>query len=230
MDIFSITTAWVSHLPSLFWKDPSQGNEWLMSLCQDDPALRPVPSIHPGLPHWIDEVDALAGSAAPAVRADPAQYGIAPTGPAMRDLTIAIGERQMILMLAVRLEDSRQRHPLDRAPELTSADVRTLIRLHPAARLVVTHADRAFIEEVHFGATPTEAQRILWDVSWIWGPPEDHLELLIETVGIERFTFGTGQPLRLADNAVAKLDLLGLSPERRMLLESGNVNRFTAAP
>jgi predicted TIM-barrel fold metal-dependent hydrolase len=89
-------------------------------------------------------------------------------------------------------------------------------------RIVVTHADRPFIEEVHFGSTPEEAGRTWWDISWIWGPPEDHLETLLQTVGTARFLFGTGQPLRIPENAVAKLDLLDLDPAEREAVESGN--------
>jgi predicted TIM-barrel fold metal-dependent hydrolase len=80
---------------------------------------------------------------------------------------------------------------------------------------------------VHFGSTPEESTRILWDISWIWGPPEDHLETLLRTVGVDRFVFGTGQPLRLPENAVAKLDLLNLPVEQRTVIESGNVARLS---
>jgi predicted TIM-barrel fold metal-dependent hydrolase len=89
-------------------------------------------------------------------------------------------------------------------------------------RLVVTHADRPFIEEVHFGSTPEEVRRLWWDISWIWGPPEDHFETLLQTVGVARFLFGTGQPLRIPENGVAKLDLLDLDPADREAIESGN--------
>jgi hypothetical protein len=125
-------------------------------------------------------------------------------------------------MMAVRLEDGRQRHPNDLAPELPAAAVRALIRSDEDVRLLITHADRGFIEEVHFGSTPEEAARLWWDVSWIWGPPEDHLETVLGTIGIERFVFGTGQPLRIPEVSVAKLDLLALAPERRAALESEN--------
>jgi len=104
--------------------------------------------------------------------------------------------------------------------------VRALVRSHPRVRLLVTHADRDFIEQVHFGSTPAEAGRILWDISWIWGPPEDHLALLLQTVGIERFTFGTGMPLRLPETSVAKLDLLDLAPKDRAKIESQNLKGF----
>jgi predicted TIM-barrel fold metal-dependent hydrolase len=100
--------------------------------------------------------------------------------------------------------------------------VRTLIRSDPRVRLIVTHADRAFVEEVHFGCTPEESSRILWDICWIWGPPEDHLETLLRTVGVDRFVFGTGQPLRLPETSVAKLDLLDLTPAQRAAIESEN--------
>ena len=147
----------------------------------------------------------------------------------MQSLVAACAERQVPLMMAVRLEDLRQRHPRDTAGDLPPWAVRQLVRSHQQVRLVVTHADREFIEQVHFGSTPQEAARILWDISWIWGPPEDHLELLLQTVGIDRFTFGTGMPLRLPETSVAKLDLLNLDGEARAAIAAGNLETFLSA-
>jgi predicted TIM-barrel fold metal-dependent hydrolase len=127
------------------------------------------------------------------------------------------------------LEDARQRHPHDRAGELPASAVRMLIRSDPRLRLIITHADRGLIEEVHFGSTPEEAARIWWDISWIWGPPEDHLETLMTTIGTERFVFGTGQPLRIPETSVAKLDLLELSADTRQSIESGNARALGSA-
>jgi predicted TIM-barrel fold metal-dependent hydrolase len=145
----------------------------------------------------------------------------------MLALAAACSAEGVPLMISVRLEDARQRHPNDRAAELPPWAVRRLVRSDPGIRLIVTHADRPFIEEVHFGSTPDEASRILWDICWIWGPPEDHLEILLRTVGIERFVFGTGQPLRLPENSVAKLDLLDLTPDQRSAIESKNAIAIT---
>jgi predicted TIM-barrel fold metal-dependent hydrolase len=83
---------------------------------------------------------------------------------------------------------------------------------------------------VHFGSTPGEAARLLWDFSWIWGPPENHFEALLQTVGVERFTLGTGMPLRIPDAAFAKLDLLGISDEQRTLVLGGNLERWRPPP
>ena len=214
--------AWITHLPGVFWRDPTEGNAWLVACTRREPRLRPVPAVHPGLATWRDVLRAAVDAGAPAVRADPTFYGIDPAGPAMRQLAAACGEAGIPLALAVRFEDGRQRHPNDHAPELPAAAVRALIRCDSRVRLLITHADRPFVEEVHFGSTPSEAGRLWWDICWIWGPPEDHLQALLGTVGPARFVLGTGQPLRLPENAGAKLDLLDISASDRAAIEGGN--------
>ncbi len=187
-------------------------------------------AVHPEIAGWESVLRSAADAGAPAVRCDPTCYGIAPAGPSMRALAAACGRAGLPLMVAVRLEDARQRHPNDHAAELPAAAVRALVRADPAVRIIVTHADRPFVEEVHFGSTPEEAQRLWWDISWIWGPPEDHLETLLATVGPARFVFGTGQPLRIPENSVAKLDLLDLSAADRAAIEAGNAAGARGGP
>ncbi len=223
-----IDVAWVTHLPSLFWRDPTAGNAWLYETARKDKRFKPVPTVHPGLAQWEQVLAGAANAGAPAVRCDPLYLGLEPAGGEMRVLAAACGAARMPLVLAVRLEDGRQRHPNDHVAELPAAAVRALIRSDPDVRLVVTHADRAFIEEVHFGSTPEEARRIWWDISWIWGPPEDHLATLLDTIGAERFVFGTGQPLRLPETSVAKLDLLEIKRDARDAIEFGNLQTMTA--
>jgi predicted TIM-barrel fold metal-dependent hydrolase len=230
MDRVAIDEAWVSHLPSVYWRDPTAGNSWLYQAVQRSERLHPVPAVHPGLAGWEELIHQARKAGAPAVRCDPTFYGLDLRGPEMLNLTAKCGAQGMALLLAVRLEDGRQRHPNDGAPELSAAAVRSLVRSDPAVRLIITHADRSFVEEVHFGSTPREASRIWWDICWLWGPPEDHLETLLRTIGAERFLFGTGQPLRIPDAAVAKIDLLDLGADQRTAIESGNAARIGGTP
>ena len=227
MDRVGIDQAWISNLAAMFWKDPAQGNRVVQECADKEPRFRPVFAVHPGLPGWESVVIEARKAGAPCVRSDPAVFGLSPVGPEMAALAAKSAELELPILLAVRLEDGRQRHPGDHAPELDPASLRALLRSHSGVRLMVTHADRDLIEQVHFGSTPEEASRILWDISWIWGPPEDHLALLLGTIGVERFTFGTGMPLRIPENSVAKLDLLELSKEDRTRLESTNLQQFT---
>lgn len=225
MDRTGIEQAWVSHLPSVFWRDPAAGNEWLFETCAGQRRFRPIPAVHPGLAGWQELVAAAREAGAPAVRCDPTYYGLDPVGREMRSLVGCCATEGVPLTMAVRLEDPRQRHPHDRAPELPPWAVRTLVR-EAAVRLLITHAERGFVEEVHFGSTPEESARIWWDICWIWGPPEDHLAMLLSSIGPERFVLGTGQPLRLPEAVIAKLDLLELSAQERQALESGNAFRL----
>ncbi|HEU5170030.1 MAG TPA: amidohydrolase family protein [Gemmatimonadales bacterium] len=222
MDRAGIGRAWVTHLPGLFWRDPAEGNGWLLEAVAREPRFRAVAAVHPGLPGWEADLARAGSAGAVGVRCDPTLFALDPAGSQMRHLAAACGEAGLPLVMAVRLEDARQRHPNDRAPELPAAAVRALVRSDARVRLVVTHADRGFIEEVHFGSTPAEAARVWWDICWLWGPPEDHLETLLATIGTERFVFGTGLPLRIPESAVAKLDLLDLDPDRRAAIEEGN--------
>lgn len=226
LDRVAIDVAWVTHLPGLFWRDPTEGNAWLYEMAKAERRFRPIPAVHPGLDQWEQTLADGVNAGAPAVRCDPLYLGLDPTGGEMRILAAACGAAGIPLLCAVRLEDGRQRHVNDVVPELPAAAVRALIRSDSDVRLIVTHADRSFVEEVHFGSTLEEAGRIWWDISWLWGPPEDHLATLLATIGVERFVFGTGQPLRIPENSIAKLDVLDISREARAAIESGNAQQI----
>jgi hypothetical protein len=209
LDREGIDEAWVGHLPSAFYRDPTPGNRELFTLLASSATrLRAVPAVRPDWPRWGVTLRDAANAGAPAVRAYPPQWGLGPHDAPMRELAVAAGELGMCLILTVRFEDLRQRHALDVAGDLTAAAIRSLARAGDAVRLVVTAAGREMIEEVHWGLTPAEQERVLWDFSWIWGPPEDQLAKLFRTIGSRRFVFGSQWPLRLVQNPRANLDLL----------------------
>jgi predicted TIM-barrel fold metal-dependent hydrolase len=204
-----LSGAWVGHLPSAFYRDPTPGNAALFTALAPHPdVLLPVPTIRPDWPRWQNALEEAARLGAPAVRAYPPQWGLGPHDLNMVALARACGELGLVLLLTVRFEDLRQRHALDSAGDLAAATIRVLARVSPTTRIVVLAAGREMIEEVHWGLTPDEQSRIYWDISWIWGPPEDHLSKLFRSVGPSRFVYGTHWPLRLAQTPRANLDLL----------------------
>ena len=204
-----LSGAWVGHLPSAFYRDPTAGNAQLYTaLAPHAGVLRPVPTIRPDWPRWEIALAAAAGAGAPAVRAYPQLWEMGPHDSRLHELALACGEHKLALLLTVRFEDLRQRHPMDRAGDLTAAAIRDLARAGRGVRLVVTAAGRDMIEEVHWGLTAEEQHRVLWDISWVWGPPEDHLAKLFRTVGSDRFVYGTQWPLRLTQAPRANLALL----------------------
>jgi hypothetical protein len=201
--------AWVGHLPSAFYRDPSHGDAELYAALEPYGArLRPAPTVRPDWPRWEESLRRATDAGAPAVRAYPPQWGLAPGDASMTALAAACAEAGLVLLLTTRFEDLRQRHWMDSAGELIGAHVRALARADSRTHLVVTAAGRALVEEVHWGLTPEERARVWWDISWIWGPPEDDLPHLFRTVGADRFLFGTQWPLRLTQSPRANLELL----------------------
>ncbi len=210
MDRLGVAYAWVGHVPSIFYRDAAAGNDELIALLAPfTDRLAPVPVVNPAWPGWEREIARAKDLGAPAVRTWPSHYGFAAAGSAMHALAGACAEAALTLVLTVRLEDPRQRSPLDVARDLIGADVRAAVRAHARVPLLVCGGGRAVVEEVHFGSTPEEAARVRWDISGIWGAPEDDLAHLYRTVGRERFVFGTHFPFMAPDAAIARAELTG---------------------
>lgn len=202
--------AWVGHLPGAFHRDPTPSNRALYAALRvHAPVLRPAPIVRPDWPGWRDTLVQAEAEGARAVRAYPMQWGYAPGNMLMAELAYACGEAGLVLLLTVRFEDLRQRHPLDTAGDLSAAAVRAIARL-PESRchLMVLGGGREFIEEIHWGLTPSEQERVWYDFGWVWGPPDDHFSHLLTTMGASRFVVGTAWPLRLTQQSRALLELL----------------------
>lgn len=209
MDREGIAQAWVGSLPAVWHRDPSHANEDLMAkLAPHAARLRAIPTVRPDWPRWRDALRRYADHKAPAIRAYPVHWGLGPDDPRLIELAAQCAGQGVALILTVRFEDLRQRHPLDVATDLSAASVREIARADTGSRLIVTAASRDMIEEVHWGLTPNERAKLWWDISCLWGPPEDHLAHLLRTIGSERFVYGTGWPLRLAQTPRANLALL----------------------
>lgn len=201
--------AWVGHLPSAFYRDPYAGNDVLFTALEPyAEVLHPVPAIHPGWPRWRMALRESAERGAVAVRVYPRQWGMAPYDSSLCEMAAACADVGLPMVLTTRFEDVRQRHWLDSAGDLSGAAIRAVVRSNPRVRVLVTCAGRALIEEVHWGLTQQERERLWWDISWIWGPPGDDLAHLFRTVGSRRFIYGSAWPLRLTQTPRANLELL----------------------
>ena len=209
MDREEIGHAWVGALLAPFVRNPTDTNAFVVKLIEQyRDRMSPAPAINPAIDGWKTALDIARDTGSAAIRTYPAHWQLAPEHTALHDLALAAGERKLPLILTVRFEDLRQRDARDTASDLHPQVVRTLARLGPSVRLIVSAAGKEFIEEVHWGLTPEEQVRVSWDISWVWGPPEDHLAKLFRRMGAERFVFGSQWPLRLVQSPVANLELL----------------------
>jgi hypothetical protein len=215
--------AWVGHLPSAFFRDPLPGNEELYVALEKHDTLAATPVVRPDWPKWERTLADAVSRQARAIRAYPPQWGMSPDDRRMAALAAACGEAGLVLVLTTRFEDLRQRHWLDAATDLSGAAIRALARASRRAHIVITAAGKGLIEEVHWGLTPDEQARLWWDISWVWGPPEDELEHLVRHVGAPRFVYGSGWPLRLAQTPRANLELLPDDVDRTSLASAAEI-------
>jgi hypothetical protein len=225
-----LDAAWVGHLPSAFWRDPTPGNAELYDAVAPHPTLLPAPCVRPDWPGWERHLRAAVDRGAPALRAYPQLWGMGPGDGALDRLAHACGEAGLALVLGARFEDARQRHPLDAAPDLQPAHVRALARSSARAAVVVVNAGHDFVTEVVWALTDAERARVWFDFSWLWGPPDDQFARLLRAVGPARFVYGTGWPLRLTQNARALLDLLPADLAGARLADADDLARLARAP
>lgn len=219
-----IRGAWVGHLPSAFHRDPRHGNDDLYRALDPHRAvLHPVPTIRPDWPGWNDSIAEASERGAPAVRAYPTQWGLSPDDGRMKALAARCAELGLVLVLTTRFEDLRQRHRMDIAGDLTAAAVRAIARSDAGAEILVTSAGADLIKEIHWGLAPDEQSRMTYDISWIWGPPEDHLADLLRAIGHRHFVFGSGWPLRLVQTPAANLALLPPDARDTPLVDAGEL-------
>ena len=216
--------AWVGHLPSAFYRDPAAGNAALFTaLAPHRAVLHPAACVRPDWPRWERALREVVEQGSVAIRAYPPQWGMGAQDRSLQALASACGEIGSILLLTVRFEDGRQRSGIDVAGDLDAATIRAVVRSARTTRVVVTAAGRELIEQVHWGLTPDERARLWWDISWIWGPPEDHLAHLFRTIGSERFVYGTHWPMRLTQTPRANLDLLPDDLRAAPLADAGQI-------
>src|SRR5256885_10372092 len=111
--------------------DPAEASGGYAGVGAGYDRLEPVPCVHPALPHWEEVLSDAATRGAPAVRCDPHHLGLAAAGDEMRVLAAACGAAKLPLLMAVRLEDGRQRHPHDVVPELAARSAPPLLLSAP---------------------------------------------------------------------------------------------------
>jgi len=120
--------AWVGHLPSAFYRDPTPGNDELFAALASHRQLLPAPCIRPDWPQWERSLGGVIERGARAVRVYPPQWGMSADDPSMRSLCGACGEAGAALVFTARFEDLRQRHWMDQAGDLSAAAIRAVAR------------------------------------------------------------------------------------------------------
>jgi predicted TIM-barrel fold metal-dependent hydrolase len=163
------------------------------------------------------------------LRIFPRHHAFALAGPESLELVQAATAAGLHVAIPIRLEDRRQRHWMDTAPEVSLTDVAALARACPEARLLVLEA--LGVENSHFVRDPALADsRVAFEFSRMATVLQRSIPALLEQLGPERLVFGSGIPLKYPSAALLKLELLQAEPAVKELLSHGNIERLLGEP
>jgi predicted TIM-barrel fold metal-dependent hydrolase len=221
MDKTGIDKAVVSSINSVLYRNCEAGNaELLDEVKLSSKRLIPLVTINPAYAGWQKDFEnAVKNKSVAGIRAYPNYHNYPAEGSAMKELTQRCAKAGLLLFLSVQFEDWRQRHFLDRVTNISGEQVRFLIQETPKLKTVVTNAEGSLIQEIIFGLTKDEAERVYFDNTFIWGPPTNELQRLVNSIGHKHFVFGSHMPFRIPQASLKRIESLEIEePARKMIL------------
>lgn len=140
----NVTEAWAGHYDGLFHADLTEVNNRLASICSKGTSfikLIPFGSINPAVQSWQTELDRCATvHKMRGIRLHPNYHNYKLDHPNFAALLAAAAERNLIVQLAVVMEDARMMHALMRVPPVDISPLEKFVEQTPGLRLVLLNA------------------------------------------------------------------------------------------
>lgn len=231
-----IKQAWTGSYEALFHKNIDGVNQRLARACEDlgQGLLVPFGAVNPAWPDWQEDlrrVDEIYGM--PGIKLYPSYQNFSLGDADVAELIQAATDRDLIVVIAVDMEDERVHHP---RIEVTAADVRPLADIlpdMPEARVVLTNVFR-HVRGDQLQAVVDETN-VLLDIARLDGTGGIY-ELtngthwyLGSTVPAERLVFGSHAPFFPVENALLKFMESPITEAQANTIMYENVEEWTAA-
>jgi predicted TIM-barrel fold metal-dependent hydrolase len=215
----NVIEAWAGHYDGLFHPDLTAVNNRLSDECRAHTAMRLIPfgEINPQLPNWENEFHRCADHHRMAgVRLHPNYHGYKLDHPNFARLLKAAAHKDLIVQLAVLMEDDRMMHPLMRVSPVDLAPLPALLAQSPRTRVILLNALK--------GARNDDISRLMEvgelyiDISMLEGV--GGLDTLLADVRADRILFGSHTPSLYFEAARLKLKESALpAPHLRAITE-----------
>ncbi len=221
-----VTEAWAGSLDALLHRDLAAVNARLAETCRTHGAgfLRPFGAVSPLLPDWREELRRCHEMyRMPGIRLHPNYHDYTLDAPPFIDLLAEAAKRDLIVQIALKMEDPRTLHPLLRSlPTTDPAPLLGLFGRTPRPQVVLLNAllDLRGDALKRTLATPG----ISADIAMLEGVAG--LERLVAQVGHECLLFGSHAPMFYAHSAHLKLKESNLTPEQAEAIRQGNARRL----
>lgn len=228
LEQMQVEQAWVGSFDGLLHKDIAGVNARLVDECRryGKGILVPFGSVNPTLPAWQDdlrrchEVHGMRG-----IRLHPNYHGYRANDPVLAELLGLAESRDLIVQVALKMEDPRTQHPLMRVPTVETQPLAELARTRPGLRLIILNGLRGLA---------TEALEQLAAVSNVYFEIAMHegvggIAQLLKRVPLERTLFGSYFPFFIFEAALLKLRESELTAVQRNAITNANAKRLSDA-
>jgi predicted TIM-barrel fold metal-dependent hydrolase len=223
-----VTEAWAGSLDAPLHHDLAAVNERLVAICRAHGAglLRPFGAVNPLLPYWREDLRRCHEMhRMPGIRLHPNYHGYSLDNPAFADLLGEAARLELVIQIALKMEDERGLNPL--LKELPTTDPAPLPGL--LARIGPSRPPVVLLNALgNLRGEPLQkllATGGIWvDIAMLEGAAG--LERLVAQIGPDQLLFGSHAPLFYAEAAHLKLKESMLTPEQAEAIRQGNARRL----
>jgi uncharacterized protein len=227
LDKHNIQLALVSSLDGIFHHDPQFANERLLEETVADYRIINVPVINPELPSWEKILDRdlklhpIAG-----IKILPNYHLLNLDGDAFREFLTRFSKYDLPLIIQLRMEDLREKHPLLSVGEVNLREILDVVmtNFHKSAILL---AGIKFSEILTHKQDFRENPLMFCDTSWIEGV--NSMKRSVDAIGIEKILFGSHSPLFYMESQIFKIRRSGLSESEQGMIFHDNFKRYAPA-
>ncbi len=205
MDSLGIERAVVSRLENVFFKDLLVGNRELQAIVEAQPdRFIPAYTINPAYPGWDEDLEiCLSELGAKNLRLHPNYHGYELLGRECLRLLEIAQEHDLLVMIAIGLEDVRHHHRLVIVPDVGAGDIAQTVNAFPQVRFLVT-AGR-FGEMTSIWRSVDKRENLYVENSRVQGPIHD-VAKLCSTIGPDHVLFGSNAPLHYHESAKLSIE------------------------
>ena len=214
MDAKGIDKAMVSNPMAITYKNTQPANDELAAAVRGHTdRLIPQAVINPFYAGWEDDLEICCDDfGMRGVRLYPKWHNYALADECCGKLISAATERSMVISIPVRATDSRQRSWLIDVPDVPLAEIVELVKAHPEGRFMILNG-------LGFTGSPLGKKdgqlpdNYCMEISRMSATLGNELGQLVSNFDGGRVIFGTGMPMKYADVAFLKLEVLDAPQE-----------------
>lgn len=213
----------VSAIEGIFYDEPQLANEKLYEAIGDFPSLIPVAVLNPKLSNWFDNLNICCEKYnIRSLKLHPNYHYYDLKDASSRKLLNSAGEKDIPVIIQLRIQDIRAQNPQRIVPDVNIADVIESARVCSETQFI--------IGGIRWGEATAKSKEIkkmpnLWlDISQI--EYTDCLRQIIRIYGTNRLLFGTHAPFFVARSAIFKLKEANLSEEELISITSDNAREL----